>query len=147
MKVTVKPIVIGVLGTVTKTLVQRLRDLEIRGRVETIQTTALLSSTRIIWSPWDLKDLLSLRLQWKTPVENVGGPWDLKDLLSLRLQWKTPVENVGIPRDLKDLLSLRLKWKTPVENVVSPWDLKDLLSLRLQWKTPVENSSGKRWDS
>ena len=36
MKVTVIPIVIGVLGTVTKGLVKGLEDLEIRGRVETI---------------------------------------------------------------------------------------------------------------
>ena len=42
MKVTVILIVIGALDTVTKGLVQRLEDLEIRGRVETIQTTALL---------------------------------------------------------------------------------------------------------
>ena len=47
MKVTVIPIVIGVLGTVTKGLIQELEDLEIRGRVETIQTTTLLRSTRI----------------------------------------------------------------------------------------------------
>ena len=40
MKVTVIPIVIGALGTVTK----RLEDLEIRGRVEIIQTAALLRS-------------------------------------------------------------------------------------------------------
>ena len=33
-------IVIGALGTVNKQLVQRLEDMEVRGRVETIQTTA-----------------------------------------------------------------------------------------------------------
>ena len=42
MKVTVIPIVIGVLGTVTRALVQGLEVLEVRGRVEIIQTTALL---------------------------------------------------------------------------------------------------------
>ena len=36
------------LGTVTKGLVQELKDLEIRGRVETIKTTALLRSVRIL---------------------------------------------------------------------------------------------------
>ena len=36
MKVTVIPIVIGALGTVTKGLVQGLENLEIRGRVEII---------------------------------------------------------------------------------------------------------------
>ena len=38
VKVTVIPIVIGALGTVTLGLAQGLEDLEIRGRVETIQT-------------------------------------------------------------------------------------------------------------
>ena len=40
MKVMVIPIMIGVPGTVTKGLVKELEDLEIRDRVETIQTTA-----------------------------------------------------------------------------------------------------------
>ena len=48
MKVTVTPIVISVLNTVIKGLVKRMEDLEIRGRVETIQTIALLISTRIL---------------------------------------------------------------------------------------------------
>ena len=42
------PIVTGILGTNTKGLVKGLEDLEIRGRVETIQTTALLRSIRIL---------------------------------------------------------------------------------------------------
>ena len=40
MTVTITPIVIGVIGTVTKGLLKRLEDLEVSGRVETIQTTA-----------------------------------------------------------------------------------------------------------
>ena len=47
MKVTIIPIVIGASGTVTKGLLKGLEDLEIRGRVETIQTTALLRMGRI----------------------------------------------------------------------------------------------------
>ena len=46
LTVTVIPIVIGALGTVIKGLVQGLEDLEIRGPVETILTTALLGSVR-----------------------------------------------------------------------------------------------------
>ena len=45
---TVLPTVIGALGTLTKELVQELEDLEIRGRVETIQTTTLLRNVRIL---------------------------------------------------------------------------------------------------
>ena len=48
LKVTIIPIVIGALGTVPKGLVQGLEDLEITGRVETVQTTALLRSARIL---------------------------------------------------------------------------------------------------
>ena len=48
MKVTIVPIVISVLGTVTKGLLKGLEDIEIGGRVETIQTTALLRTARIL---------------------------------------------------------------------------------------------------
>ena len=41
MKVTIVPIVIGALGTITKGLLKGLEDLEVSGRVETVQTTAL----------------------------------------------------------------------------------------------------------
>ena len=44
---TVIPIVICELGTISKRLVNGLEDLQIRGQVETIQTTALLTSARI----------------------------------------------------------------------------------------------------
>ena len=42
MQVAIIPIVIGAFGTVTKGLLKGLEDLEIGGRAETIQTTALL---------------------------------------------------------------------------------------------------------
>ena len=45
---TVIPIVISVLSTVTKGLSKGLENLEIRGRVETIQKKALLRSARIL---------------------------------------------------------------------------------------------------
>ena len=48
MKVTIVPIVISALGTVTKGLLKGLEDLEIGGRVETIQATALLRTARIL---------------------------------------------------------------------------------------------------
>ena len=56
MKVTIVPIVIGALGTVTKGLLKCLEDLEVGGRLETIQTT----------SPGDLRRLAVT----KTPVKN-----------------------------------------------------------------------------
>ena len=48
MKVTIIPIVIGAFGTVTKGLLKGLDDLQVDGRVETIQTTALLKTARIL---------------------------------------------------------------------------------------------------
>ena len=48
MKVTIVPIVIGALDTVTKGLLRGLKDLEVGRRVETIQTTVLLRTARIL---------------------------------------------------------------------------------------------------
>ena len=67
MKVTIVPIVIGAFGTKTKGLLKELEDLEVGGRVETIQMTALLKTARIlrrVQKTWG--DLLSLKLQSKT---------------------------------------------------------------------------------
>ena len=48
MKVTIVPIVIGALGTITKGLLKGFEDLKVVRRVETIQTTALLRTARIL---------------------------------------------------------------------------------------------------
>ena len=67
MKVTMIPIVISVLGTVRKELIQGLENLKIRGQVETIHATALSRSVRTlrrVLKTWG--DLKSLTLQWNT---------------------------------------------------------------------------------
>ena len=64
---TVIPIAIGALGTVTKGLIQEQEDLEIRERVGTIQTSVLLRLARIlrrVLETWG--DLLFLELQGGT---------------------------------------------------------------------------------
>ena len=66
MKVTIVPIVIGAFGTLTKGLIKSLGDLEVGGRVETIQTIALLRTARVLACVLETWDLLSLKLQWKT---------------------------------------------------------------------------------
>ena len=48
MKIAIIPIVICAFGTVTKGLLKGLEDLEVGGRVETTQTTALLKMARIL---------------------------------------------------------------------------------------------------
>ena len=67
MKVTIVPIVIGTLGTITKGLLKGLEDFEVGGLVETIQMTPLLRTARIlrrVLETWG--DLLLFRLQCKT---------------------------------------------------------------------------------
>ena len=62
MQVIIIPIVIGAFGTVTKGLLKGLEDLEVGGRVETIQTTTLLRTARIlrrVLETWG--ELLSLK--------------------------------------------------------------------------------------
>ena len=64
MQVTIIPIVIDAFGTVTKGLLKGLGDFEVGGWVETIQTTRLFRTARIlrrVLVTWG--DLLSLKLQ------------------------------------------------------------------------------------
>ena len=65
--VTIMPIVISALGLITKGLLKGLEDLEFGRQEETIQTTALPRTARILKPILEtLGDLLSLKLQWKT---------------------------------------------------------------------------------
>ena len=48
MKMTVIPFVIGALGIIPEGLIKGLENLEIKGQVETPQTTALFRSARIL---------------------------------------------------------------------------------------------------
>ena len=61
------PIVIGSLKMILEVLIKTLDELEIAGQSETIQTTALLSSTRILGRVLENGgDLLLLKLQYET---------------------------------------------------------------------------------
>ena len=48
VQVTITPVFNYAFGTVTKELLKDLEDLEVGGRMETIQTTALLRTARIL---------------------------------------------------------------------------------------------------
>ena len=48
MQLTIIPIVTDAFGKVTKGLIKGLEDLEVGGRVETIQTITLLRTARIL---------------------------------------------------------------------------------------------------
>ena len=73
MKVTIIPIVIDAVGIIIKGLIKGLEEFEIRGRVETMETTTLLRSVRILRN---LKSLVVTQtsvidhkemLMWKNP--------------------------------------------------------------------------------
>ena len=69
---TIIPIVIGAFGRVAKGLPKGLEELEVVGRVETIQTTEFLRTAWILRTAVETwGDLLSLRLQLKT----IGKRW------------------------------------------------------------------------
>ena len=64
MRVTIVPIVISAFGTAIKGLLKGQDDLEVGGRVKTIQTTALLKMVRILRSVSEIwGDMLSLKFQ------------------------------------------------------------------------------------
>ena len=77
MTITVIPITDETLGTVSKNLEKRLDELEVSGRIETIQTTALLKSARVFFlkSPAescchsDSSELISVRAGQKSRTE------------------------------------------------------------------------------
>ena len=84
------PIVTGTFGTVTKGLVQELEHLEIRGQVETIQTTAFLRSARILVVSHTQVKNHQLMLVWKTPISlhfRVTLSANLKKLYLLLFEW------------------------------------------------------------
>ena len=64
MKVTIVSIVIDAFVTITKGLLKGQEDLEVGGRVESIQITALLRTARVLRRVLETSgDLLSLKLQ------------------------------------------------------------------------------------
>ncbi len=68
MIVTIIPIVIGAFGTVTKGLLKGMVGLEVGGRVETIQTTALLRTARE--ESWRLEETCCLSNSSERPSAN-----------------------------------------------------------------------------
>ena len=67
MQVTIIPIVIGAFGTVTKGLLKGLEDLEVGGRVETVQNYYIIENGQNTEkSPGDLRRFAVTQ----TPVKN-----------------------------------------------------------------------------
>ena len=145
MKVTIIPIVIGVLGTVTKGLVKELKDCDRRGRVETIQTTALLRLARIlrrVLETWG--DLLSVKLQWKTisvsrceklSRSNHNKQQKRENLLSCKFC------RSGRPQNENEREKKRQKiWNMKVRSY-------RLKVIRLEWSPRAWKRAGRNWKS
>ena len=75
MQVTIIPIVIGAFGTVTKGLLKGLEDLEVGRWVETIQTTTLLRTARILKKSWRFEETCCHSISSEKPSANA----DLKN--------------------------------------------------------------------
>ena len=106
MNMTVIPIVVGALGTVHKSLESGLEELEIRKKIETIQTTSLLRSTRIlrrvleIWGDTDSTEQTAAesgvkispgvkQRDWQRLARIQRGVLEIwGDLLLLKLLWR-----------------------------------------------------------
>ena len=125
MKVTIIPIVIGAFGTITKGLLKGLEDLKVGGRVETIQTTALLKTARIlrrVLETWG--DLLSLKLHNNVPCSSWKVANDIW-LTEWNYQITTKLERSEKMKPTNTLVSWRLtpsnkwKWKTRSEKNIS----------------------------
>ena len=76
MKVTIVPIVISAFGTITKELLKGLEDLEVDGRVETIQNDSIVKNGQNPeTSPGDLRGLAVTQ----TPVKKPSANTDVKN--------------------------------------------------------------------
>ena len=65
MNVSVIPVVVGALRTIPKEMIMGLEDMEIRGQVDTIKTTALIRFAKILRLVLETWDLLLLKFLWE----------------------------------------------------------------------------------
>ena len=70
MKEMMVPTMIGAFGTITKGLLKGMEDLEVGGRVENIQMTALLTTARILRRVLGLEETCSHSNSCEKPSAN-----------------------------------------------------------------------------
>ena len=143
MEVTVIPIVIGMLSTVTNVLARGLEDFEIRRREDSIKTFALLRSERIlikVLETWG--DLLSLRLQWKTSKSKIIISCEffilaLADGFSLEFEWQ---QSPQVSRTLPSILADRFNavvWIVLIRSTISNYSNSFFKPLRTVSSAPI----------
>ena len=84
MKVIAIPIVFDALGTVSKKLEKRLHELEISGRIKTIQTTAVIKPARILRRVLGLEEICCHSDTSQKPSVRVGVKKNSRNKIILR---------------------------------------------------------------
>ena len=155
-KVRIVPIVTSALGTITKGLLKGLENLEVGGRVENIQMTALLRTARILRRVLDSwEDLLSIVPgNWKNVKRCINTSTLLGNLKKNCGTWKCNYINciwlvllVQSPKDWFHRLeeSEITGWVEAVRTIALlrtarilrrvPETRGDVLSLKIHWKS------------
>ena len=122
-------IVIEVLRTTPQSLEKRLKELEIGGSIEIIQTSAILKSGKILRKV--LVIWVDLKLQWKTT-----SPGDLSWLETGDLSW-LETGDLSWLEVLVIWVDLKLQWKTTSHLTTEVFEINLSLThlpLRLQMR-------------
>ena len=126
INLTMMPVVIGALSTVTEELEQGLEDLEIRGRVGTIQTTALLNRPEYWEEWWRFEETCCHSDSSENPSANAGVKISGKSKI-------TPQAGQQEEGDKKEILWLRLDIGTKIR----------LITTRVEWR--LNFIAGENW--
>ena len=157
MKMTIIPIVIGAFGIVTKGLLKGLEDLEFCGRVETIQTTALLRTARILRRVLEIMETCCHPISCERPsagadVKNPGEEEDEKEKEE-RENYSKPNFKAGSSSKDKQLSCplviyswLFLKW-TREELQLMDQRIRKLMttSKKLHWQAVCVKKKRREW--
>ena len=135
---TVILILIKAHRTVSKGLEENLEELEIKGRIETIQTTALLKPARILWRVYETwGDLLSFRLKRKTTCWYwFGKLWKSQIIIIIMKMTVIPVVVGAFGMGLQCLEKRLEKWyiKGRIETIQTRALLRSARILRVLFK-------------
>ena len=139
MKVTFIPIIIVALGTVNKGLMKGLEDLEIKGRVETIQTTTLLRTAKLLRRVLETRgDFLSFKHQYKT----ISQRWWVNFSKSNNNDEKRETTHDRTNRTTKSRKKSEHSEKRKPTNIWEYWRLTP--SNKWRWKETIKKENLKR---
>ena len=149
-------IITSSLGTVPKCLENRLVELEIRGKIETLQASVWLRSARILRRVLEAReDLQSLKLLWKTTrwhwckkkltkseiivIKAIDSTWTssfhqrTEKAIEYENDSDTKDNAIGtIPQNLEKKLEIREELRSPWYHYC--WDQLEYLRIRESWE-------------